>query len=72
MRSWLRATKPLSVLLRQSSAGGRSLLFTDRSLISGTLPLCCRASHTNSKGPLYLLGNTGDVTQYRDICNTSL
>jgi hypothetical protein len=32
MRSWLRATKPLSVLLRQSSAGGRSLLFTDRSL----------------------------------------
>ncbi len=33
MRSWLRATKPLSVLLRRSSAGGKSSLFTDRSLI---------------------------------------
>jgi len=33
MRSSLRATKPLSVLLQQSSVGGKSLLFTDRSLI---------------------------------------
>ena len=32
MRSWLRAMKPLSVLLRLLSVGGRSVLFTDKSL----------------------------------------
>jgi hypothetical protein len=32
MRSWLRAMKPLSVLPRQLSVGGRSVLFTDKSL----------------------------------------
>jgi hypothetical protein len=31
MRSWLRAMKPLSVLPRQLSVGGRSVLFTDKS-----------------------------------------
>jgi hypothetical protein len=35
MRSWLRAMKPLSVLPRQLSVGGRSVLFTDKSLIDG-------------------------------------
>ncbi len=33
-RSWSRATKPLSVLLQQLSAGARWLLFTDKSLKS--------------------------------------
>ena len=31
MRSWLRAMKPLSVLPRQLSVGGRLVLFTDKS-----------------------------------------
>ena len=34
MRSWLRAMKPLSVLPRQLSVGGRLVLFTDKSLIT--------------------------------------
>ena len=36
MRSWSRATKPLSVLRQRSSAGGKLLLFTDRSLVAGS------------------------------------